>query len=105
LAGVKLIAYEGWMFRHDQFIWVIADTVSTMAVVFILHAWRHREPGARPILAGVALSALAAGAQALGPDLHEHFNHNDLYHVLQIAAMALFYRGASTIRDWRIQSK
>jgi hypothetical protein len=104
-AAVKLIVYEGWMLRHDQFIWVIADTGSTMAVVLILHAFRHREAGSRPILAGVAASALAAGVQASGLTLHEHFNHNDLYHVIQIAATALFYRGASTIRDWRILPK
>jgi len=105
LAAVKLIVYEGWMFRHDQFIWVIADTGSTMAAVFILHALRHRDPGARAILAGVAVSALAAGVQASGLSLHENFNHNDLYHVVQIAATVLFYRGASTIRDWRILFK
>lgn len=102
LAIAKLFAYEGWMLRHDQFIWVIVDTGSTMAAVLILHAFRHREAGARWILAGVAASAVAAGAQASGFMLHESFSHNDLYHVIQIAAMALFYRGASTIRDWRI---
>jgi hypothetical protein len=45
------------------------------------------------MLAGVALSVAAALAQALGVALHRHFNHNDLYHVIQIAAMLLFYRG------------
>jgi hypothetical protein len=104
-AGAKLIAYEAWMFRHDQFVWVIADTAGTMVAVLVLHAFRHREPGARPILAGVAVSALAAGVQAGGLAPHPSFNHNDLYHVIQIAAMVLFYRGASTIRDWRIHPK
>jgi hypothetical protein len=41
----------------------------------------------------VAVSVLAGLAQASGLALHERFNHNDLYHVLQIAAMFLFYRG------------
>jgi len=76
-----------------------------MATVLILHAFRHREPGSRPILAGVAVSALAAGVQASGLSLHANFNHNDLYHVVQIAATVLFYRGASTIRDWRLLFK
>jgi hypothetical protein len=99
---IKLIAYEGWMLRHDQFIWAIYDTGSTMAAVLVLFALRHRAPGARWILAGVAASAVAALAQSSGRELHEHFNHNDLYHVVQIAAIALFYRGAATILDWRI---
>jgi len=101
-SAVKLIAYEGWMLRHDQFIWVIYDTASTMAAVLVLFAFRHRAPGARWILAGVAASVVAALAQSSGLELHEHFNHNDLYHVVQIAAIALFYRGAATILDWKI---
>ena len=40
----------------------------------------------------------AAAAQASGFDLHRHFNHNDLYHVVQIAAMVIFYRGARLMR-------
>jgi hypothetical protein len=104
-AAIQLVAYEGWMLRHDQFIWVIYDTASTMAAVLVLFAFRHRTPGARWILAGVAASVVAALAQSSGLDLHEHFNHNDLYHVVQIAAIALFYRGASTIRDWRMDPK
>jgi hypothetical protein len=103
-AVLTLVAYEGWMLRHDQFIWAIYDTGATMAAVLVLHAVRHRIPGSRWILAGVAASAAAALAQASGLDLHEHFNHNDLYHVVQIAAIALFYRGASTIRDWRTRT-
>jgi hypothetical protein len=31
--------------------------------------------------------------------LHRHFNHNDLYHVIQVAAMLLFYRGARRLTD------
>lgn len=100
-AVLKLIAYEGWMLRHDQFVWAIYDTGSTMAAVLVLFAVRHRAPGARWMLAGVAASAAAALAQSSGLALHRHFNHNDLYHVVQIAAIALFYRGASTIVDWK----
>ena len=100
-AVLKLVAYEGWMLRHDQFVWVIADTAATMAAVLVLHGVRHRVAGSRWILAGVAASAAAALAQSSGLALHQHFNHNDLYHVVQIAAIALFYRGASTIVDWK----
>jgi hypothetical protein len=42
---------------------------------------------------------LAAAVQASGFALHRHFNHNDLYHVVQIAAMVLFYTGARRLRD------
>ena len=45
------------------------------------------------LLAGVAVSILAGLAQASGFALHAHFNHNDLYHVIQTAAMLAFYKG------------
>ena len=88
-ALVKLIAYAAWMLFHDDFIWVVADTASALLIVGILHAWRFNGW----MLAGVAVSVSAGLAQASGLALHAHFNHNDLYHVLQSAAMFLFYRG------------
>ena len=91
-ASVKLFAYAAWMLYHDDFIWVIADTASALLIVAILHAWRFNGW----ILSGVAVSVLAGLAQASGFALHQRFNHNDLYHVLQIGAMFLFYRGVRT---------
>lgn len=88
-ALVKLIAYAAWMLFHEDFIWVVADTASALLIVGILHAWRFNGW----MLAGVAVSVSAGLAQASGLALHAHFNHNDLYHVLQTAAMFLFYRG------------
>jgi hypothetical protein len=37
--------------------------------------------------------------QASGVTLHRHFNHNDLFHVIQIGATLVFYRGARRLRD------
>jgi len=89
LAVVKLLAYTVWMLGHDEFIWVVADTVSALVIVALLHLWRFNGW----MLAGVAVSFLAGAVQASGFALHEHFNHNDLYHVVQIVAMLLFYAG------------
>lgn len=94
LAALKLAAYSAWMLFHDEFIWVIVDTGSALALVAALHLWRFNGW----MLAGVAASVAAALAQAGGFALHRHFNHNDLYHVIQIAAMLLFYRGLSEKR-------
>jgi hypothetical protein len=77
-AILKLLIYSGWMLYHDDFIWVVADTGS--------NGW---------MLAGIAVSVLAGLAQASGIALHAHFNHNDLYHVIQSAAMFLLYRGVT----------
>ena len=88
-AILKLLIYSGWMLYHDDFIWVVADTGSALLVVAILHLWRFNGW----MLAGIAVSVLAGLAQASGIALHAHFNHNDLYHVIQSAAMFLLYRG------------
>jgi hypothetical protein len=88
LAAAKLLAYEAWMSGHDDYLYVIIDTGIALAAVPVL----HRSPW---IVAGVAVSLAAAGVQASGFDLHPHLNHNDLYHLVQIAAMILFYRGVT----------
>lgn len=102
LAAVKLASYSAWMLLHDAFIYAIADTGIAMAAVGAMHGWRWvgtRDRASLWILGGVGVSALAAAVQASGLVLHRHFNHNDLYHVVQVAAMALFYLGARQLRD------
>ena len=101
LAVVKLGAFWQWTWGDDRFIWVVVDTGSAFAVVALLHLWRLREPGSQAILAGVGLSVVAGAVQAAGFDLHRHFNHNDLYHVIQIAAMLAYYRGVRRLADRR----
>ena len=65
----------------------------------VVGARLRRDRASRWILAGVGVSVLAAGVQASGFALHRNFNHNDLYHVIQIAAMILLYAGARRLRD------
>ncbi|HWM40887.1 MAG TPA: hypothetical protein VNP36_00490 [Burkholderiales bacterium] len=97
MALAKLAVYSAWMLNHNAFIFVVIDTGVAFAVVLGLHLWRFNGW----IVTGVAVSVAAALVQASGLALHEHFNHNDLYHVIQIAAMALFYRGARRLSDAR----
>lgn len=96
-AVVKLVVYSAWMLKRDDFIFVVFDTGIAFAAVALLHLWRLNGW----ILAGVAVSVAASLVQASGFALHQHFNHNDLYHVIQIAAIALFYRGARRLQDQR----
>jgi hypothetical protein len=95
LASVKFLAYASVMLVRNEFVFVVVDTGLAFALVGALHLWRYNGS----ILAGVAVSALAALVQAGGFALHRHFNHNDLYHIIQIAAMFLFYRGARRLTD------
>ncbi len=107
VAAAKLALYSGWMLSHDEFIYVVADTGIAMAAIAVLHGWsatRNTDRASLWMLGGVGLSVLAAGVQVSGFALHRHFNHNDLYHVIQIAAMALFYIGGAGLRD-RVESQ
>lgn len=95
LAGIKLAIYSGWMLFHDQFIYVVIDTAIAFLALAALHLWKWNGP----ILAGVLVSVIAALVQASGFKLHPHFNHNDLYHVIQIGAVVLLYRGAKRLQS------
>jgi len=100
IAAAKLAVYSGWMVGHSEYIYVIADTGTALVLIAALHLWSAaRDRASRWILAGVGVSVLAAGVQASGFALHRNFNHNDLYHVIQIAAMILLYAGARRLRD------
>jgi hypothetical protein len=102
LAGAKLALYSLWMADHDEYLFVIADTGGAMLGIAILHLWswiRDREEPSRWIIGAIVVSVLAASVQAAGLAPHPHFNHNDLYHVIQITAMFLFYKGAKLLRD------
>jgi len=98
-ALLKLGFYEAWMLGHDDFIYVVADTASAMLAVAALHLLALDNPATRWILGGVAVSLVAAGIQAGRLALHEHFNHNDLYHVVQMVAMLLYYAGVKRMKD------
>lgn len=90
---LKFLLYAAWMFRHDKFLYVICDYAPSMLVILFLQI------RSRWLVAGVLVSFAAAGVQAAEIRLHEHFNHNDLYHVIQMFAVYLFYKGARLLTD------
>jgi hypothetical protein len=102
IATAKLALYLGWILGHSEYIYVILDTGIALAAVAALHggsAIRERDRASRWMLGAVGVSVLAAAVQAGGLAPHRHFNHNDLYHVIQIAAMILFWAGVKGLRD------
>ncbi len=99
---LKFAVFFAWMAFHDQFVYVIAEYAPNMALVAGLHAYARRAGGdaaASWIVGGVAVSFAAAGIQQSGWVFHEYFNYNDLYHLVQMAALYLFYRGAGLLRE------
>lgn len=93
--------YVAWMLRHDEFSYVIVEYGSAMLCVLalMLTARMRKTQAARWIVAGIALSIVAALVQQSGFDVHRHLNHNDLQHLVQMAAVWLLYRGGTRLRD------
>lgn len=94
-ATAKLLLYLIWMATHDEFVWVIADYGLTLMIVGAVHAiWRSR---ATPwVLSSIAISILGALVQQFRVTVHPYwFDFNDLYHLIQIVALWMLYRGGA----------
>jgi hypothetical protein len=94
--GLSII-YTGYIWRDYRFRNVIIFYSIIMA--FILGAMglsyvSTGSPGAKLIAVGIIISFGAAAVQRSGFKLARHFNHNDIYHVIQLVGLYFFYRGA-----------
>lgn len=100
--GIAFAVYVVVMSIESDFRYVILYYVPALLVVASLqaHAYAgHRAKSAPWLIAGVASSFIAAAIQQSGIELHPHFNHNDLYHVVQAVALWFLYRGARELED------
>jgi hypothetical protein len=96
-ACAKLAAYLVWVTAHPEFRYAIYDYGSSMAAMVVLEVAAPPHGltrSGRWIVAGIGVSVVAAIVQQSGWQVHRHFNHNDLFHVIQAIAVWLLYRGA-----------
>lgn len=101
-AAVQLILYLVWIIGHSDFKYVIYNYVPAMLVVLVveIQVLRRRGSASAPwIIAGILVSFLGVGIQMIGVDLHERFNHNDVYHMLQLIGLYCFFRGGRLLSD------
>ena len=99
---LQLAVFSWWMTIHDEFLFVIYDygSMSVGVLVLQLYGWYKFQDRSAPwLITGVLISVLAAVVQAAGLSFHRHFNHNDLYHVIQMGGMVVFCRGARLLKD------
>ncbi|NPV04055.1 MAG: hypothetical protein HPY67_04910 [Syntrophaceae bacterium] len=94
--GLSLV-YAAWIWRDYRFRNVIV--FYSIAMAFVLGAMglsyvTTGSPGAKLIAVGILVSFAAAAVQRSGFQLGRHFNHNDIYHVIQLIGLYFFYRGA-----------
>jgi hypothetical protein len=101
LAVAKFMAFATWMITHDNFLNVIVDYGASLLLIgaLQLYAWMRQRAASAPwVLASIVVSVLAAAVQQSRLTLHQHFNYNDLYHVIQLIALWLLYRGGRLLR-------
>jgi hypothetical protein len=94
-AALQLLIYLLWIAYHDDFRAAIYDYIAGMAAILWfcwIGARRGRPVFARWLSAGIAVSVAASAIQVGHLALSVHFNHNDLYHVVQTGAVVLFYQ-------------
>jgi hypothetical protein len=72
----------------DSFLVVVADYLPVLVAILIGCIAHWRERAARLIALGIVVSFIAVGVQMSALPAH-----NDIYHVIQMAAMYLLYRG------------
>lgn len=96
IAVVKLVIYLSWMITHDGFVYVIADYGLALMLVALVH------PEKRWVLACIGISIIGALVQQSGFTIHPRwFDEDDLYHLVQIVALWMLYRGAVEERGRR----
>ena len=59
----------------------------------------RNDESVRWLLSGLAVSLLGLAVQQTSLRFGQDFNHNDIYHCIQIAALWPFYRGARLLED------
>jgi hypothetical protein len=103
LCATQVVFYLGWMVLHPNFRYAAYDSLAAAALLLVfLVVWRVRggPPGTMLGIVGLCLSLVGAVLQQAGVGLHPvWFNHNDLYHVIQTAALWLIAQPARTLRD------
>lgn len=103
LPFLALILYIVFITKHDNFGTVVLFYVPAMILLIILMLYsflRFQGDGTGWIILSILVSFAGAAVQQSGFSLHKHFNHNDLYHMIQMGSMYLLYRGVWMLKDY-----
>ena len=102
IAAIKLVVFMRCVARRPEFRIAAADYGAALTILLVgavRETFARRAPGMAWLIAGVLVSLVAGIVQARRLAPHRQFNHNDLYHVIQMAALYAFYRGGAVLVD------
>lgn len=88
--------------RSDAFVWLPAYYVPAYVTILLVARsfWKRTgESAGRWISSGVALTLAGGAWQLSGIGFDENFNHNDIFHCIQMVAVVSLAIGASRLRD------
>lgn len=101
--GLKLWLYFYVQSRHpNDFAYAVTDYLSAMAIIFILAAKDYCSQQTSStvwITSGIVVSGLAAAVLGLKWSPVMAISPDALYHVVQMVALYLFFRGSSRLGD------
>ena len=100
--GFRLYLGEAnWAIVWTVTVWSIGASSVLMLIAGLRSALRaatdkqeHRKLGVSWLRKGILVSATGIALMVAKVSFHQHFNHNDLYHVIQMLGLWCFYRGA-----------
>lgn len=105
LVGISILSfiiYTLWIMKHPKFIYIILYYVPSMLMIMIVKIVTLisvQDPSSIYFIMGVLLAFMGAGIQAKGISFHKHFNHNDLFHVVQMISFIFLYIGVLHFND------
>lgn len=94
-ALLKFLVFAWWMLEREAFVYALLDLGIAIAVIVVLYLWHAGRTGDRAavqVAVAFAIASIGAVLQQLGVSLHRHFDHNDVYHVVQIVALIVLAR-------------
>jgi uncharacterized protein DUF6962 len=96
LAGFRFGVYFILLASHRDFRYVVYDLAGTLLALVVLASLGRSSQAvaSRWVLVGAAITLVGALVQRSGVRLHEHLNHNDLFHLIEIGGLYAFYRAA-----------
>ena len=97
VAWLKAIAVAAHAVGHNQLTVPGIDPLASLAILAVLEirSALRRQPRAPWFLAGVSATLVAAAAEATGFRHGAAWDHNDAFHLFQIAALWCFHPAAS----------
>jgi hypothetical protein len=102
LVVVRFVVFTLLLLARREFRYVVYDYGATLFVLLVLALWSwgsRRDASAPFVIAGVLVSLAGAVVQVGRLAPHPDFNHNDLFHVVQMIGVYLFFRAALLFHD------